>query len=155
MTTTGSWIMTDVPPPLNALVAAARQQQHHHPLSTQPFAVPPTVSRRQTQPHIDDGVEEDDGEIICICGMRHDDGFSVQCETCNNWQHMICYYPTEADRPGEHQKHYCFDCQPRWLDADQAKERQKKQIQRQALDSRRPGPKHRKKQKESPAAVNG
>ncbi|KAG9689871.1 hypothetical protein KCU95_g9269, partial [Aureobasidium melanogenum] len=156
MTTTGSWSMTDVPPPLNALVAAARQQQHHHhPLSTQPFAVPPTVSRRQTQPPIDDGVEEDDGEIICICGMRHDDGFSVQCETCNNWQHMICYYPTEADRPGEHQKHYCFDCQPRWLDADQAKERQKKQIQRQALDSRRPGPKHRKKQKESPAAVNG
>ncbi|KAG9954135.1 hypothetical protein KCU85_g560, partial [Aureobasidium melanogenum] len=155
MTTTGSWIMTDVPPPLNALVAAARQQHHHHPLSTQPFAVPPTVPRRQTQPPIDDGVEEDDGEIICICGMRHDDGFSVQCETCNNWQHMICYYPTEADRPGEHQKHYCFDCQPRWLDADQAKERQKKQIQRQALDSRRPGPKHRKKQKESPAAVNG
>lgn len=155
MTTTGSWIMTDVPPPLNALVAAARQQQHHHPLSTQPFAAPPTASRRQTQPPIDDGVEEDDGEIICICGMRHDDGFSVQCETCNNWQHMICYYPTEADRPGEHQKHYCFDCQPRWLDADQAKERQKKQIQRQALDSRRPGPKQRKKQKESPAAVNG
>ncbi|KAK6000423.1 hypothetical protein QM012_003669 [Aureobasidium pullulans] len=147
--------MTDVPPPLNALAAAARQQHHHHhSLSTQPFAVP-TVSRRQTQPPIDDGVEEDDGEIICICGMRHDDGFSVQCETCNNWQHMICYYPTEADRPGEHQKHYCFDCQPRWLDADQAKERQKKQIQRQALDSRRPGPKHRKKQKESPAVVNG
>lgn len=152
--------MTDVPPPLHALAAAARQQHHHHhhhhsSLSTQPFAVPPTVSRRQAQPPIDDGIEEDDGEIICICGMRHDDGFSVQCETCNNWQHMICYYPTEADRPGEHQKHYCFDCQPRWLDADQAKERQKKQIQRQALDSRRPGPKHRKKPKESPAAVNG
>ncbi|KAI4721169.1 hypothetical protein E4T48_02564 [Aureobasidium sp. EXF-10727] len=146
--------MTDVPPPLNALVAAARQQQYSHPLSS-PFAAPPQASRRQPQPPVDDGVEEDDGEIICICGMRHDDGFSVQCETCNNWQHMICYYPTEADRPGEHQKHYCFDCQPRWLDADQAKERQKKQIQRQALDSRRPGPKHRKKQKESPAAVNG
>ncbi|KAI5250017.1 hypothetical protein E4T42_05082 [Aureobasidium subglaciale] len=153
MTTIGSWIMTDIPPPLNALAAAARQQ--HHPLSTLPFAAASSAPRRSAQPPIDDGIEEDDGEIICICGMRHDDGFSVQCETCNNWQHMICYYPTEADRPGEHQKHYCFDCQPRWLDADQAKERQKKQIQRQALDSRRPGPKHRKKQKESPSAVNG
>lgn len=145
--------MTDVPPPLNALVAAAARQQH--PLSAQPFAAPLPGPRRQPQPPLDGG-EEDDGEIICICGLRHDDGFSVQCETCNNWQHMICYYPTEADRPGEHQKHYCFDCQPRWLDSDQARERQEKQIRRQALDSRRPGPKgHRKKQKESSATLNG
>jgi hypothetical protein len=161
--------MTDIPQPLNALAAAAaaRQQQPAphpaaapppSPLSAQPFAAPSSVPRRQPQvPTADGAVDEDDGEIICICGMRHDDGFSVQCETCNNWQHMICYYPTEADRPGEHQKHYCFDCQPRWLDSDQARDRQEKQLRRQVIDSRRPGLKgHRKKQKELPAAaVNG
>lgn len=157
MTTTGSWIMTDAPLPLNALAAAARQHQQQHPLSAPHFAAPhPPPQRRQPQAPVDGGVEEDDGEIICICEMRHDDGFSVQCETCNNWQHMICYYPSESDRPGEHQKHYCFDCQPRWLDADQAKQRQEKQIRRQALDSRRPGPKgHRKKPKDSLAGLNG
>ncbi|KAG9565778.1 hypothetical protein KCU71_g3208, partial [Aureobasidium melanogenum] len=79
------------------------------------------------------GAEEDEGEIVCICGMYHEDGFAVQCDTCKNWQHMVCYYPTEASRPSEQEEHHCIDCRPRWVDTDQAKERQKKQIQRQAL----------------------
>ena len=65
---------------------------------------------------------EDDTEIICVCGMRHDDGRLVQCDSCRNKQHKICYYSGEADRIPEF--HYCIDCQPRLLDKDQAKERQ-------------------------------
>ncbi|CAD0113469.1 unnamed protein product [Aureobasidium uvarum] len=100
------------------------------PLSAQLFATSVPAVRQQMQVAIDDTTQEDDGDIKCICGMHHDDGFAVQCETCNNWQHMVCYYPNEADYPLErHQKHYCSDCEPRWLDTDQARERQRKQLQ--------------------------
>ena len=75
--------------------------------------------------------DDENHEIICICGMRHDDGFTVQCDTCGNWQHKICYYPTDADHIGVH--HYCSDCQPRSLDEDQAKERQMKHMDQNQL----------------------
>lgn len=58
------------------------------------------------------------GEMICICGMHHDDGHSVQCDACQNRQHKICYYPDEADQVPEY--HYCLNCQPRMLDKDKA-----------------------------------
>lgn len=94
----------------------------------------PPAPWRQTQSPIDSEVREEDGEIVCICDMCHDDGLSVQCDTCGNWQHMICYYPIEADRPYGHQEHQCVDCQPRWLDTDRAKERQKNQLKQRALE---------------------
>jgi hypothetical protein len=32
----------------------------------------------------------EDGLIRCICGFSDDDGFTVQCEKCNVWQHIAC-----------------------------------------------------------------
>lgn len=32
----------------------------------------------------------DAGIIRCICGYTEDDGFTIQCEKCNVWQHAIC-----------------------------------------------------------------
>ncbi|KAG9845081.1 hypothetical protein KCU98_g7017, partial [Aureobasidium melanogenum] len=117
-------------------------------------------------PPIDNEVKEDNGNIVCICGTRHEAGLKLQCNTCKSWQHGICYYATEADRPDERDivcicgtrheggflvqcntcKNWQFDIsdnvteadlhddyQPQWLDADQAKERQKKQVQPQGL----------------------
>ncbi|KAG9567821.1 hypothetical protein KCU71_g3416, partial [Aureobasidium melanogenum] len=111
-------------------------------------------------------VKEDNGSIVCICGTRHEAGLKLQCNTCKSWQHGICYYATEADRPDERDivcicgtrheggflvqcstcKNWQFDIsdnvteadlhddyQPQWLDADQAKERQKEQVQPQGL----------------------
>lgn len=28
--------------------------------------------------------------IRCICGYSEDDGFTIQCEKCNAWQHAVC-----------------------------------------------------------------
>ncbi|VVT56428.1 uncharacterized protein SAPINGB_P005053 [Magnusiomyces paraingens] len=30
------------------------------------------------------------GVIRCICGFSDDDGFTIQCERCNVWQHAVC-----------------------------------------------------------------
>jgi hypothetical protein len=40
----------------------------------------------------DSSDENDDSEglIRCICGFSDDDGFTVQCEKCNVWQHIAC-----------------------------------------------------------------
>lgn len=32
----------------------------------------------------------DSGIIRCICGFSDDDGFTIQCENCNVWQHAVC-----------------------------------------------------------------
>jgi hypothetical protein len=32
----------------------------------------------------------DDGVIRCICSVTTDDGFTIQCETCEVWQHAVC-----------------------------------------------------------------
>ncbi|KNZ58805.1 hypothetical protein VP01_185g7 [Puccinia sorghi] len=37
----------------------------------------------------DDGAV-DDGVIRCICSITTDDGFTIQCETCEVWQHAVC-----------------------------------------------------------------
>lgn len=149
--------MTDAP--LTLFAPAARQQ---HSASTSPaptsFALPP---RPRGPPIFDGNVEEDDGEITCICAYSHDDGYSVQCESCNRWQHMICYYPSPEDEPVGDQHHYCIDCKPRDIDARKATERQRRKLEQQSLQNglKRPTSKgHRKKAKESPqahAAVNG
>jgi hypothetical protein len=35
--------------------------------------------------------EEDDDVIQCICDSTADDGFTIQCEECDMWQHAKCY----------------------------------------------------------------
>jgi hypothetical protein len=72
-----------------------------------------------------DGVipgEDDEPYIIrCICPYDDDDGHTVLCERCETWQHVVCYYHKE-DIPDSHN---CVDCEPRALDANGARDRQK------------------------------
>ena len=79
--------------------------------------------------------EEEDYTIKCICDFQDDDGNTVQCETCETWQHIDCYYPKKA--PGATESHNCVDCENRTLDGKRATERQRAKRGRLELDDRK------------------
>ena len=58
-----------------------------------------------------DVVEDDEGEVRCLCGDNEDDGgFMIQCETCQKWQHGGCMgYETPDDVPDSYA---CELCRP-------------------------------------------
>jgi hypothetical protein len=61
--------------------------------------------------------DEEPSTIKCICGYSDDDGNTVLCESCDTWQHVMCYYRSTANVPDVHK---CNDCGPRPLDSAQA-----------------------------------
>jgi hypothetical protein len=61
------------------------------------------------------GWDEDlDGPITikCVCGYSDDKRHIVQCEKCEVWQHIACYYETAQNIVEVHE---CTDCTPRTL----------------------------------------
>lgn len=114
------------------------------------------------QQHPDDIEEEDDGQINCICGFNEDDGNTVACDTCNKWQHIICYYPQYGDSLPDELQHWCVECRPeRPVNAQAAHVRQREaRAERYALQNgnkRQTSKSHKKKTKDAPgaAATNG
>lgn len=59
--------------------------------------------------------ENMEGEIKCICGFTEDDGFTIQCEKCFVWQHIICVGIDKNELP---EVYFCDRCDPRPLDAE-------------------------------------
>src|SRR5271163_4067538 len=58
-----------------------------------------------------DIVEDDDGEIRCLCGDNVDDGgFMIQCEKCGKWQHGECMGYQDADEVND--SYACELCRP-------------------------------------------
>ncbi|KAJ1918891.1 SET domain-containing protein 3 [Mycoemilia scoparia] len=86
-----------------------------------------------------DPLPEEQGEIRCICGFSDDDGYTVQCENCNVWQHVVCVINENENVPDEY---LCEICEPRQLDAKKARERQLARIDEEyqsSQESRRRG----------------
>lgn len=79
-------------------------------------------------------VDPDSGIITCVCGFSDDDGFTIQCDHCNRWQHAICYGIEIMNEVPE--QYLCNACQPRKIDANAAYLRQKSQ--RDALQAKLP-----------------
>ncbi|KAK6429999.1 SET domain-containing protein 3, partial [Oleoguttula sp. CCFEE 5521] len=65
--------------------------------------------RRSAQPTESTG---DDEAINCFCGNNEDDGNTVQCDGCNTWQHISCYYPHFGNSSLDDLSHWCEDCRP-------------------------------------------
>ncbi|KYR02506.1 PHD zinc finger-containing protein [Tieghemostelium lacteum] len=61
----------------------------------------------------DDSDKNNESVIRCICTNNIDQGLMIQCETCDVWQHSICFGIKDKNVP----KHfYCEKCQPRTMD---------------------------------------
>lgn len=104
------------------------------PAST--HSAPPFLSRekslsRDGGPKVKPKKEEDsDGVIQCICHFSGDDGYTVECEECQTWQHIACYYPGRKALEDEF-RHSCADCKPREhrdLDKQKAAERMRARL---------------------------
>ncbi|SCU77614.1 LAFA_0A02542g1_1 [Lachancea sp. 'fantastica'] len=82
-------------------------------------------------------VDPDAGVITCICGFDDDDGFTIQCDHCNRWQHAICYGIRDIETAPD--DHLCSTCHPRKVDAKRAKRKQQERL----------GPKNKKRRQKS------
>jgi len=95
---------------------------------------PPSLANSTTTPEDAAGTS---GVIDCICEISDDDGFTVCCDKCGTWQHVICVKPDEDDLPVDY---YCPKCFPRSLDVQKAKD-----IQRQRREEEQAKRSHKKK----------
>lgn len=58
-----------------------------------------------------DVVDDDEGEIRCLCGENVDDGgFMIQCDTCGKWQHGECMGYEDPEEVSE--TYSCELCRP-------------------------------------------
>ncbi|SCU78799.1 LAME_0A05864g1_1 [Lachancea meyersii CBS 8951] len=71
-------------------------------------------------------VDPDAGVITCICGFDDDDGFTIQCDHCNRWQHAVCYGIRDIETAPD--DHLCCACHPRKVDAKRAKRKQQERL---------------------------
>ncbi|KAI9267484.1 hypothetical protein EDC94DRAFT_600920 [Helicostylum pulchrum] len=83
----------------------------------------------------DDPDTEDQGDIIrCVCKSTNDDGFTIQCEQCDTWQHAKCVNIKKKAIP----EHYvCDRCNKRLkktfksnVESESTKDRKKKPLKR-------------------------
>ncbi|KAF7163165.1 hypothetical protein CNMCM5623_008235 [Aspergillus felis] len=93
--------------------------------TTEPYPVTVPLNSPALNGAVSDSAALDEEEpytIKCICAFEDDDGNTVFCEGCETWQHIECYYH------GRHvpEVHNCVDCEPRYLDAKRATERQRR-----------------------------
>ncbi|KAJ3327540.1 hypothetical protein HDU76_011578 [Blyttiomyces sp. JEL0837] len=65
---------------------------------------------------VEEAEGEDEGVIRCICGFDDDDGFTIQCDQCQVWQHYACLGLSAVP-----DQYLCEQCNPRTLDVEKAK----------------------------------
>lgn len=93
----------------------------------EPHSRPKRRKRNTTpQPSKDWVVDPDAGIITCVCGYDEDDGFTIQCDNCNRWQHAICMGIEDINDAPE--KYLCYKCEPKQIDQKRARAIQGKRL---------------------------
>lgn len=110
------------------------------PTSILPLQIPslPPPLIRPPIPHL---VPEDSGIIRCVCSFTSDDGFTIQCDSCNVWQHGNCVGILPEAVPDEYM---CELCDPksaigRGVDGRKAEESQRRRLEAERLGYNRSG----------------
>lgn len=87
--------------------------------------------------HLPWKVDPDEGLISCVCKFDHDDGFTVQCDKCFRWQHLICYgMDPDKDIEGDF---YCVMCDKSLkIDPEVARKRQQDHLKPTDSDKEKP-----------------
>lgn len=82
-------------------------------------------------------VDPDEGLISCVCKFDHDDGFTVQCDKCFRWQHLICYgMDPDKEIEGDF---YCVLCdKSKKIDPELARKRQQDHLKGTDSDKEKP-----------------
>ena len=70
-------------------------------------------------------VDIDAGIITCVCDFDDNDGFTIQCDHCNRWQHASCFGIDNIENAPD--DFLCDKCDPREIDVEAANIRQKQQ----------------------------
>ena len=105
--------------------------------------MPPPFPFDLVEPDVEPRAEQEGDDkikIACECGYLDDDGNTIACASCDQWQHLLCYYPAVEALPDD-VTHYCVRCRPRTFNTGlaQARQRQARRhlslpVSRQATD---------------------
>ncbi|PUU76209.1 hypothetical protein B9Z19DRAFT_991377 [Tuber borchii] len=95
--------------------------------------------------------EDASGEIDCICEISDDDGFTICCDKCDKWQHIVCI---QLDRDNLPEDYICFKCSPNSshsMDVQKAKDfqrqrREEEQAKRSHKKKRPAGTSHKRRE---------
>lgn len=65
-----------------------------------------TVGRRNSRHQ-----KPDKADVMrCVCGQNREEGATVQCSSCQTWQHLPCYGFTGNSDPRIPEEHTCYTC---------------------------------------------
>ncbi|KAG0637349.1 hypothetical protein HOY80DRAFT_924466 [Tuber brumale] len=98
---------------------------------------PPSLANSSTTP---EDAADTSGEIDCICEISDDDGFTICCDKCDTWQHLVCVQLNVGNVPTTY---YCPRCDPCSLDVMDVQKA--KDFQRQRMEEEQTKRSHKKK----------
>ncbi|KAA0203123.1 hypothetical protein HAZT_HAZT001823 [Hyalella azteca] len=87
-------------------------------IGTSSTTSPNTGEETETAPEGEgDEMEHDDSITRCVCDFTHDDGYMIQCDRCQVWQHVVCMGLSKDNIP---EVYLCEACHPRPVDRQKA-----------------------------------
>ncbi|KAI8977003.1 hypothetical protein BDF20DRAFT_835839 [Mycotypha africana] len=84
-----------------------QQQKYHLGRISKTSSTSPTSIDDNSTSDADDHSSSNSDIIRCVCDDSSDDGFMIQCELCDEWQHGHCVNIRKSNVP---KHYYCYRC---------------------------------------------